>query len=105
MGNRDRDMSPSSRSERRMSPCRRGPSPTRSERNYRDRQYTPEYTRDRYYSRSNRDTSPDRYSTRSEQSERESPRENQRYRDRKGPKTSTPGDHRAGVTGHRKFQG
>merc|ERR1719244_2338884 len=90
--NRDRDMSPSSRSERRMSPCRRGPSPTRSERNYRDRQYTPEYTRDRYYSRSNRDTSPDRYSTRSEQSERESPRESQRYRDRKGPKTSTPGD-------------
>merc|ERR1719431_2062473 len=77
---RDRDMSPSSRSERRMSPCRRGPSPTRSERNYRDRQYTPEYTRDRYYSRSNRDTSPDRYSTRSEQSERESPRESQRYR-------------------------
>merc|ERR1712168_617994 len=44
---RDRDMSPSSRSERRMSPCRRGPSPTRSERNYRDRQYTPEYIRDR----------------------------------------------------------
>merc|ERR1712156_214541 len=36
--------------DREMSPCRRGPSPTRSERNYRDRQYTPEYTRDRYYS-------------------------------------------------------
>merc|ERR1711892_793652 len=90
--NRDRDMSPSSRSERRTSPSRRGPSPTRSERNFRDRQYQPDYNRDRYYNRSNRDTSPDRYSTRSEQSERESPRESQRYRDRTGPKTSTPGD-------------
>jgi len=90
--NRDRDMSPSSRSERRMSPGRRGPSPTRSERNYRDRQYQPDYNRDRYYNNSNRDTSPDRYSTRSERSERESPRDSQRYRDRTGPKTSTPGE-------------
>merc|ERR1711915_1090238 len=83
--NRDRDISPSSRSERRMSPGRRGPSPTRSERNYRDRQYQPDYNRDRYYNNSNR------YSTRSERSERESPRDSQRYRDRTGPKTSTPG--------------
>eukprot|EP00092_Neocalanus_flemingeri_P025250 GFUD01027382.1.p1 GENE.GFUD01027382.1~~GFUD01027382.1.p1 ORF type:complete len:1768 (+),score=522.48 GFUD01027382.1:102-5405(+) len=95
--NRDRDTSPSSRSERRMSPTRRGPSPTRSERNFRDRQYQPDYNRDRdrYYNRGNRDTSPDRYSTRSEQSERESPRENHRYREdrnRTGPKTSTPSD-------------
>jgi len=94
--NGNRDMSPSSRSERRTSPVRRGPSPTRSERAYRDRQYQPDYSRDRYYnrgSRDSRDMSPDRYSTRSEQSERESPKDPHRYRDdlkRTGPKTSTP---------------
>ena len=59
--NRDRDPSPGSRSERRISPSRRGPSPTRSERGYRDRHYHNDYNRDRYYNSSNRDTSPDRY--------------------------------------------
>jgi len=71
-----RDPSPSSRSERRGSPHRRGPSPTRSERGYRDRREYGEYRddrdgRDRYYSNGGaRDSSPDRYSDRSHRSER-----------------------------------
>merc|ERR1719220_320049 len=83
---RDRDHSPTSRSERRPSPPsarHRGPSPARSERFYRDRR---ERERDRYYSSSresrDRSLSPDREDSRSERSER----------NRAGPKTSTPGD-------------
>merc|ERR1719410_2857299 len=59
---RDRDHSPTSRSERRPSPLsvrHRGPSPARSERFYRDRR-----ERERYYSRGStsrdRSLSPDR---------------------------------------------
>ena len=65
-GGRDsRDASPSSRSERRQSPARRGPSPTRSDRGYRDssrRQYEGDYSRDkdRHYKTRDRDASPDR---------------------------------------------
>merc|ERR1719242_211516 len=102
-----RDSSPTSRSERRLSPRR--PSPTRSDRGYRDRREYPDYRdRDnRYYSSNGRDTSPDRYSDRSHRSDkgsssRYSPREE---RDRPaaaggradhlktntpGPKTSSP---------------
>lgn len=56
-----RDSSPTSRSERRLSPRR--PSPTRSDRGYRDRREYPDYRdRDnRYYSSNGRDTSPDRF--------------------------------------------
>merc|ERR1719242_2868297 len=68
-----RDSSPTSRSERRLSPRRL--SPTRSERGYRDRRDHQDYRdRDRdnrYYSSNGRDTSPDRYSDRSHRSERE----------------------------------
>jgi hypothetical protein len=66
-GERDnRDASPSSRSERRLSPVRRGPSPTRSDHGYREsreRQYEGDYSRDRerHYKTRNRDASPDRY--------------------------------------------
>merc|ERR1711874_754565 len=67
-----RDSSPTSRSERRLSPRR--PSPTRSERGYRDRREYQDYRdRDRdnrYYSSNGRDTSPDRYSDRSHRSDR-----------------------------------
>merc|ERR1719195_539787 len=76
---RDRDHSPTSRSERRPSPPsarHRGPSPARSERFYRERR-----ERERYYSR-DRSLSPDREDSRSERSDR----------NRAGPKTSTPGD-------------
>jgi len=65
-----RDSSPSSRSERRLSPRR--PSPTRSERGYRERREYSDYRdrdRDRYYT-NGRDGSPDRYSDRSQRSER-----------------------------------
>merc|ERR1711892_1394565 len=54
----------------------------------RDRDMSPSSRSERRTSPSRRGPSP----TRSEQSERESPRESQRYRDRTGPKTSTPGD-------------
>ena len=50
-----RDGSPGSRSERRHSPVHRGPSPTRSDRGYRDYQDR-QYSYDRHY----RDSSPDR---------------------------------------------
>ena len=71
---RDRDASPTSRSERRHSPLRnRGVSPARSERYY----SSASGGRDRYYERrSSRDGSGDRGSTRSERSDR-----GERYRD------------------------
>merc|ERR1719147_27084 len=90
----DRDASPTSRSERRASPPRhRGGSPARRERYYGNSNGG---RGDRYYDRrQSRDGSRDRYSSRSERSDRE-----ERYRDdrdrqlsvRNGPKTSTPGD-------------
>merc|ERR1711892_1336020 len=75
-GRDHREASPSSRSERRLSPVQRGPSPTRSERGYRDhrdRQYEGDYSRDRdrHYNGRNREASPDRYSDRSQYSVRE----------------------------------
>ena len=67
-GRDHREASPSSRSERRLSPVQRGPSPTRSERGYRDhrdRQYEGDYSRDRdrdrHYNGRNREASPDRF--------------------------------------------
>jgi len=82
-GRDHREASPSSRSERRLSPVQRGPSPTRSERGYRDhrdRQYEGDYSRDRdrdrHYNGRNREASPDRYSDRSQYSVREG----QKYR-------------------------
>ena len=71
---RDRDASPTSRSERRLSPPRhRGSSPARSERYYN----SASSGRDRYYERrGSRDGSGDRGSTRSERSDRR-----ERYRE------------------------
>lgn len=98
-----RDSSPTSRSERRLSPRR--PSPTRSERGYRDRREYQDYRdRDRdnrYYSSNGRDTSPDRYSDRSHRSDRGSSSRYSPREDRDRPaaaggradhlKTNTPG--------------
>jgi len=61
-----REGSPGSRSERRHSPVQRGPSPTRSDRGYRD-YHDRQYSYDRHY----RDSSPDRYSDRQGYSGRE----------------------------------
>jgi len=67
----ERDSSPGSRSERRISPSRRGPSPTRSERGHHvegreryDNRYQNGGRRD------SREMSPDRYSSRSDRSDR-----------------------------------
>jgi len=86
-GGRDREVSPSSRSERRQSPARRGPSPARSERGYRDsrdRHYEADYNRDRHFNNRKRDNSQDRYS--SEQSDRGPTRDSHKYREDRGEK-------------------
>eukprot|EP00092_Neocalanus_flemingeri_P008689 GFUD01009359.1.p1 GENE.GFUD01009359.1~~GFUD01009359.1.p1 ORF type:complete len:1227 (-),score=339.72 GFUD01009359.1:365-4009(-) len=97
-----RDGSPGARSERRLSPARRGSSPTRSERGYRDeRRYEADYSRDRdrdrHYNNRHRDASPDRYSPRIN---RESNWDSTKYREDRteklaGPKTSSPMESRS----------
>merc|ERR1712240_968505 len=95
-----RDPSPSSRSERRSSPHRRGPSPCRSERGYTDRRH--EYShyrdsRDRYVSNGSQGRL-DRYGDRSSREERDhrlqgaASRAESLQSNSAGPKTSSPMD-------------
>lgn len=107
----ERDHSPGSRSERRQSPVRRGPSPTRSERGSRggegresyDTRYEAGYRgdRDRFYNGASREVSPDRFSSRSERSDRGSSsrareqggRYNQQDRQERTPHHNTRADY------------